>query len=124
MYVLLHKPSFNYGLKFPMVLARYIYYKLRYKDAEKAYERWQAIAKRFEQSEYVAIIMYLATRCRPRKWMEETQDILFEGMLFPAPVDYDAVLRERYGDYMTPVKGTEFHQLVFFDTDRPYTDFI
>lgn len=39
----------------------------------------------------------------PRKWLEESCEIEFEGHKFFAPKDYDGFLRRLYGDdYMTP----------------------
>ncbi len=36
-----------------------------------------------------------------KEWFRETVPLPFEGHFFPAPVDYDPILRESYGDYMT-----------------------
>ena len=57
MYVMLHFPSLKDGYKFPLVLIRYIYYKLRYKSPTRAYQRLLAIANRYGPSEFVANIM-------------------------------------------------------------------
>ena len=122
MYALLHRPSLHYGLKFPLVLVRYLMYKLRYRSAEKEYQKLEAISRRYEPSDYVANIMFLSTRCRPRKMFEETMNVTFEGLLFPIPIDYDELLKDCYGDYMTPVRGSSAHTMVFFDTDRPYKE--
>lgn len=35
-----------------------------------------------------------------REWSEQTTELPFEGHLLKAPANYDAVLREIYGDYM------------------------
>ena len=37
----------------------------------------------------------------PRKTFEDVIEVEFEGLMFPAPRDYDAVLKRCYGDYMT-----------------------
>ncbi len=120
MYALLHRPSLHYGLKLPFVLARYLFYRFRYGNAKKEYKRLESICRRYEPSDYVANIMYLASRCRPRIWHDEIMKMPFEGFLFPVPMNYDAVLRNCYGDYMIPVHGTSAHTVVCFDTDRPY----
>ena len=36
-----------------------------------------------------------------KDWFENTVEVPFEGHMLPAPAEYDAVLRKRYGDYMT-----------------------
>lgn len=43
----------------------------------------------------------------PRQLFEETTLLEFEGHLFPAPAQYDEVLRICYGDYMTPPPESE-----------------
>lgn len=37
----------------------------------------------------------------PREWYNDTVCLEFEGCEFKAPVGYDAILRQMYGDYMT-----------------------
>ena len=36
----------------------------------------------------------------PKSWFAETARLEFEGELFAAPVEYEAYLRQLYGDYM------------------------
>ena len=35
-----------------------------------------------------------------KAWFDNTTEVDFEGYRFKAPSDYDAVLRQLYGDYM------------------------
>ena len=35
------------------------------------------------------------------EWFDETFELPFEGELFTAPKNYDVILRQTYGDYMT-----------------------
>ena len=60
--------------------------------------------KDFETSKYVGNFMgaYKMKEVFPKKYYEETDFYMFEGLRLPAPKDYDAVLRQMYGDYMTP----------------------
>lgn len=37
----------------------------------------------------------------PVKWFENTAKVLFEGEYYSAPADYEEMLRQLYGDYMT-----------------------
>lgn len=43
----------------------------------------------------------------PRAVYDSTADYPFEDMTLPAPADYDTVLRQMYGDYMTPPPAEE-----------------
>lgn len=58
----------------------------------------------FDTSEYVGNFMgaYKMKEIFPKKYYEETAEYSFEGLLCPAPKNYDAVLSQIYGDYMTP----------------------
>ena len=50
----------------------------------------------------------------------------FEDFTMAMPEDYDAVLRIEYGDYMQipEVKGISMHGSCFFDTDKPYSEYV
>ena len=61
---------------------------------------------------------------RRREWLRETIYMPFEDIMMPVPIGYDGVLRNQYGDYMTPVKTPTLHGSVIFDTERPYTEVI
>lgn len=58
----------------------------------------------YETSSYVGNFMgaYKMKEVFPKKYYEETAEYEFEGLNCPAPKDYDAVLSQMYGDYMTP----------------------
>jgi len=58
----------------------------------------------YETSTYVGNFMgaYKMREVFPKKYYEETAEYLFEEILCPAPKNYDAVLSQMYGDYMTP----------------------
>ncbi len=58
----------------------------------------------YETSVYAGNFMgaYKMKEVFPKKYYEETAEYEFEGMKCPAPKDYDAVLTQMYGDYMTP----------------------
>ena len=42
--------------------------------------------------------------CYQAEWFRETEEKEFEGHMFPAPIGWDAVLRNLYGEYMIPVR--------------------
>ena len=59
-----------------------------------------------------------------REDYQEVQWMDFEFLKMPVPVRYDHALRTRFGDYMQIVKGNSLHSGLFFDTDKPYTEYI
>ncbi len=59
----------------------------------------------YHGSKYVGMVEHGFGCHRQRydaKLFEESTLVLFEGHMLKAPKDYDAVLRQAYGDYMTP----------------------
>ena len=59
-----------------------------------------------------------------RELFNETIMMPFEDMMVPVPAGYDEILRNYYGDYMTPVKAPSMHGSVIFDTERSYKEVI
>lgn len=60
-----------------------------------------------------------------RHIFDETVWLPFENIEVPAPKDYDAFLREEFGnDYMTPVKAPNVHGSLVFDTDHSYKEIL
>ncbi len=59
---------------------------------------------------------------RKKEWYADTILMPFEDIQMPVPIGYDEILRNQYGDYMTPVKAPSLHGGVIFDTERPYTE--
>ncbi len=45
----------------------------------------------------------------PVSWFQDTVVLAFEGKPFPAPAQWDALLKKLYGDYMTPVQDIDSH---------------
>ena len=56
---------------------------------------------------------------------DETVYLPFEHLMVPAPKEYDAFLKKKYGaNYMTPVKAPTVHGFVVFDTERSYVELL
>ncbi len=51
-----------------------------------------------------------------------TLSMPFHNMTLPVPIGYDEILTRQYGDYMTPVKGGQFHSNILVDCSRPYSE--
>ena len=58
----------------------------------------------------------------PKHVFEETIELPFEDRMMPCPKGYDELLRQEYGDYMTPVKGTSWHTMTIVDTEESYIE--
>lgn len=70
----------------------------------KSYDRFCRKNKSGKDTKYVGVLTGLNTTSKgnvfERKWFNETLRCEFEGCDFPAPVGYDKLLRNFYGDYM------------------------
>lgn len=125
MYVMSHTPKLEAdGIKWPVKMLRYLYFKLRYGSVRKEYLRLERYAKSCGPTGNVGTVMYAYPHCRPLSVYDEIIEIPYENMMMPVPGGYDEVLRLRYGDYMTPVRGGSWHTMATFDTDRSYKDIV
>ena len=124
MYVLARRPKLNEGIKWPIKVLRYLYFKLRYGSVVKEYSRLECKAKSCQPTGNVGTVMYAYPHCRPLSVYDQIIEVPFENLMMPVPIGYDEVLHLRYGDYMTPVRGGSWHTLATFDTDRSYKDVI
>ncbi len=59
-----------------------------------------------------------------RKDFEEIIQVPFEFMTIPIGKNYDHALTQRFGDYMTIVKGSSLHGNVKFDTEKSYREYV
>lgn len=63
-------------------------------------------------------------RIRNRHLYDETIMMDFEYLKMPVPAGYDAYLKNRYGDYMTPQNVANTHGGVIFDTEVDYKEYL
>ena len=64
-------------------------------------------------------------RIMPKSYYSETVMLPFENIMIPVPKDYDKVLTNCYGDYMTPVVEPSLHGgFDVLDAERSYEDFL
>lgn len=63
----------------------------------------------------------------PKKCYEQTVELPFENIRIPAPINYHEILVKEYGDYMKPVRDSEWHDYPFLrnrkDSFRKYWTF-
>ena len=60
----------------------------------------RALVGRADDSGFVTTIS--GTTIYKKEWFQNTVELPFEDAFFCAPAGYDEILRQRYGDYMTP----------------------
>lgn len=58
-----------------------------------------------------------------REWFRDTVHLPFEHLQIPAPIDYDKILTQCYGDYRQCVRGGGLHQDIILDPDIPYDEY-
>ena len=57
------------------------------------------------------------------EWYDQSIELPFENTTISCPMEYEKVLEKQYGDWRTPVKGGESHEMVVMDTEIPWRDF-
>ncbi|MBQ9577623.1 MAG: LicD family protein [Muribaculaceae bacterium] len=123
MRVLTRPPIYNGNLSlFTKGLASYIYNKIRYNSTRNIYLRLERQAKGRSWSGIVGPTTSITSHCRPLNFYDKYIEMPFENMKCPVPSEYDKILRLTYGDYMTPVRGTSGHSIVYFDANRSYKE--
>lgn len=80
-------------------------------DEKKMYSKIDKTLKKYnyEDSKFIVNFMgaYKFKEMFPKEVYEKTKEYLFEDMLMTAPKDYNYVLTQLYGDYLTPPKDEE-----------------
>ena len=78
---------------------------------KKTFDKIDRLLKRYEydKSDYVVDAMgaYKFKEMFPRSWFGEGQEYVFETLSLHGPSNYDDMLTQLYGDYMTPVDANE-----------------
>lgn len=80
-----------------------------------------------EDSEFVCKIILPPMKPRRiwrREWFNNKVYLPFEMLKIPVPEGYVELLNTFYGDWKKYKKGTATHGGVFFDTEKPYTDYV
>lgn len=56
-------------------------------------------------------------------WFKDLVYLDFEFMKVPCPTGYEELLEQRYGDWRTPVIGTQVHTMSIVDTGKSYKEY-
>ena len=74
--------------------------------------------------DYAELIYYLnrSSRRYKQEWYSESIRLPFETSEIPVPKEYDAVLRNMYGDYEKPTQWTDGHNYPFYKKQQAVVD--
>ncbi len=92
------------------------------------YEHLENLHRKYPVSEYdrhcCIQFAYLPRWVRRKEWYEETIWVDFEMIQIPIPARYHELLKNEYGDYMTPVKGATCHGDIIIDPFKSYHEYV
>lgn len=110
---------------------RHLKYRLTGADYQKPYRHFLDVCRRYDNDpncEYVANLSIGVPLCNTTRYREDFDALEyadFEFIKIPIFRAFDRELKFMYGEnYMTPVRGTETHGAIIFDTKRPYTEYL
>ncbi len=58
-----------------------------------------------------------------KEWYRELTTIPFENRMLPVSAEYEKVLESEFGDWRTPVKGTQMHSALIVDVNTPWKEY-
>jgi len=94
------------------------------------YEKFEKLCVKnntFVNSQMVTSLCLDATILRHQKFRSDFEnpiEVDFEFLKIPVQGNYEHALNQEYGDWKKIVKGSSCHGGVFFDPDKPYTEYI
>ena len=80
-----------------------------------------------DDTEFVSLLSFvfeIKKRIRNKHIYDNTVWLDFETLKIPAPAGYHETLTRQYGDYMKPAQISTSHGSIFFDTEKPYTEYL
>ncbi|MDO4620151.1 MAG: LicD family protein [Lachnospiraceae bacterium] len=101
-------------------------YEHYYRDFEKTITKYNG-EKTTRVAKYFTTMPTEKDRKRrlwPRRFFDTTDYLQFEMLRIPVPGAYRELLDVFYGDWKTPVVGTQTHNGLIFDTSRSYKEYI
>ena len=96
---------------------------------EKVYQAHEKICQKYNsvETEYwgpVSALYYNEKTYYKRADFPNEKELFFETIPAKVPGNYDSVLSSQYGDWHQFVKSDSIHGEVFFDVDKPWTEYI
>ncbi len=125
----------GFGAEYTTTVKKIAYYmmvplfKMRLLTMSKLYANFEKAASRYsnvktKRQSIIACIYYNPRFIYSVKDHSDKVDGVFEDMIIPLPVGYESILRNAYGDYMTPVKAPSQHGDLVFSATVPYEKYI
>ena len=98
-------------------------------DYDRLYRQYEQVCQRFNDydTKYVGAFSFTfdkRSEIRLRDDLQETVELPFEFLTVPVPKNFEHALTQVFGEWRAFVRGGSAHGGVFFDPDRPYTDYI
>ena len=113
----------NFGLTSKQKLFLFLS-KCRYPSFRVVLKKRDRLLQSVPESEWLANHGGFASETAPSSWYGEGVQVPFEGMQVTAPKEYDKLLTQIYGDYMTPPpveKREGHHDTQVLDLEKSYT---
>lgn len=96
----------------PVAMGRYLYGEVEKRFAEVPEQETDDLVQMFPWG------LKETARYYPKEYYKEPVFLPFEYTTIPVPPLYDKMLRERYGDYLRPVKDAGAHDYPFFEGQK------
>lgn len=126
-----YRPKIGKGFaKHVKYYLKHLYYRYIFKGGYQYYldRHYERITQYDEQETgWVgeSMIAPLGRQLWRSEWVRETRMIPFEMLQIPVPVHYEECLSASFGpDWRTPKQIPNLHNGVFFDPDKPYTEYL
>lgn len=95
-------------------------------DIKRIQDKITQICSKYEESQWVTLLCINRKRNRnllQKSWFQKMEQLLFQGIMIPAPGDWDKVLTVKFGDdYLTPKQECTMHGKVIFDVHKNYIE--
>lgn len=106
---------------------KYFLLKLKYPSCRSIIAKREALFQSVPKSNLIADYGGFREETCPMEWYGEGVPVSFEGIQVIAPTEYDKLLTQIYGDYMTPPpieKQEGHHYTTALDLEKPYTEYV
>ena len=98
-----------------------------YTHFDDKYDEFQSFLKQYQEIDTNNLVLtpfFLDRYTWPKRCFNNILFRQFEFLSLPIPGGYDEILSIQYGDWHKYVKGGNLHGGVFFDSNKPYVEYI